>query len=220
MSTTEALESIAISPARVGTSDLKLEVVTIPVSDYDRAKGFYTRLGWRLDADFRDGDDRVIQFTPPGSPASIHFAHSGAPGAPGPAQGMYLVVSDIQAARGELAARGVEVGEVFHYARGPAPFGGQVSGRAPDDQSYGSYASFRDPDGNRWLLQEVTTRFPGRIDSGVTSYGSANDLAAALRRAAAAHDQHEKRVPGDHSDWPEWYASYLVAEQSGAELPA
>ena len=200
--------------------DLKLEVVAIPVSDPDRAKAFYAGLGWRLDADFRDGDQRAIQFTPPGSPCSIHFAPGAGPVAPGSARSLSLVVSDIRAARDELVARGAEVGEVFHFSRGPAPFGEHVSGPAPDRQSYGSYAEFRDPDGNGWLLQEITTRFPGRIDSGVTSFGSAGDLAGALRRAAEAHGEHEKRVPGEHTDWPEWYAAYLVAEQSGAELPS
>ena len=118
-------------------------------------------------------------------------------------------------------ARGVEVGEVFHFSRGPAPFGGEVSGAAPGHASYASYASFKDPDGNGWLLQEVTTRFPGRIDSGVTSFGSAGDLASALRRAAAAHNEHEKRVGhADTQGWPDWYAAYLAAEQSGAELPS
>ncbi|HEX8271456.1 MAG TPA: VOC family protein [Longimicrobiaceae bacterium] len=200
---------------------MKLEVVTIPVSDLDRAKAFYAGLGWRLDADFRDGDQRAIQFTPPGSPCSIHFAPSAGPGAPGPARNLFLVVADIRAARDELVARGAEVSEVFHFSRGPAPFGEPVGGRAPGEQSYGSYASFSDPDGNGWLLQEVTSRFPGRIDSGVTSFGSAGDLAAALRRAAAAHNEHEKRLGRvDTEGWPEWYAAYLAAEQSGAELPS
>jgi catechol 2,3-dioxygenase-like lactoylglutathione lyase family enzyme len=204
----------------VRTSDMKLEVVALPVSDLDRAKAFYTRLGWRLDADFSDGGDRVVQLTPPGSPASVHMGTSVTKAAPGSAQGLFLVVSDVEAARAELVARGVEISEVFHFARGPAPFGGPVPGKAPENASYGSYAAFTDPDGNGWVLQEITTRFPGRIDTGVTSFGSASDLAAALRRAAAAHDVHEKRSAGPHDDWPEWYAAYLAAEQSGAELPA
>lgn len=220
MSVTEVLGNVTISGASVAKTDLKLEVVSIPVSDIDRAKAFYQRLGWRLDADFTDGDQRVIQFTPPGSPCSIHFAPSASPAVLGSARNLYLVVTDIQAARDELVARGAEVGEVFHFSRGPAPFGEQVSGTAPGHASYASYASFKDPDGNGWLLQEVTTRFPGRIDSGVTSYGSASDLASALRRAGAAHGEHEKRVAGPHDDWPEWYAAYMVAEQSGAELPS
>jgi catechol 2,3-dioxygenase-like lactoylglutathione lyase family enzyme len=220
MSTTETLGNIAISGVGAGKVDLKLEVVSIPVSDVERAKEFYLRLGWRLDADFRDGDKRAIQLTPPGSPCSIQFAPDATPAEPGSAPAMYLVVTDIRAARNELRARGAEVGEVFHFSRGPAPFGDVVEGEAPDNASYGSYAIFHDPDGNGWLLQEVTTRFPGRIDSGVTSYGSVNDLAAALRRAAAAHDTHEKRNLPGAPDWPDWYAAYLVAEQSGAELPS
>jgi catechol 2,3-dioxygenase-like lactoylglutathione lyase family enzyme len=221
MSTTESLDGIAISHAGVAKVDMKLEVVAIPVSDLDRAKEFYAGLGWRLDADFRDGDQRAIQFTPPGSPCSIHFAPSADPAAPGAARNLYLVVSDIQAARAELLARGAEVGEVFHFSRGPAPFGEPVGGLAPGHASYGSYASFRDPDGNGWLLQEVTTRFPGRINSGVTSFGSASDLAGAMRRASAAHNEHEKRIGRvDTEGWPEFYAAYMVAEQSGAELPS
>ena len=220
MSVTEVLGSIAIADPGVAKTDLKLEVVSIPVTDVDRAKAFYEGLGWRLDADFRDGDQRAIQLTPPGSPCSIQFAPNAAPPAPGAAPNMYLVVTDIRAARDELVARGAEVSEIFHFSRGPGPFGDVVAGVAPDRASYGSYATFHDPDGNGWLLQEVTTRFPGRIDSGVTSYGSAGDLAGALRRAAEAHGEHEKRVPGPHDDWPEWYAAYMVAEQSGAELPS
>jgi catechol 2,3-dioxygenase-like lactoylglutathione lyase family enzyme len=199
--------------------ETKLEAIALPVSDLDRAKEFYTRLGWRLDADFRQGDDRVIQLTPPGSACSIHLGTGVTTAAPGSAQGLLLVVSDIQAAREELMAHGAEVSEIFHFAAGPGPFGGIVGGLAPNHASYGSYATFADPDGNGWLLQEVTTRFPGRIDSGVTSFGSADGLVRALRRAAEAHGEHEKRVPGPHDDWPEWYAAYMVAEQSGAELP-
>lgn len=207
--------------AGVAQVDLKLEVVTIPVSDLERARAFYAGLGWRLDADFRDGDQRAIQFTPPGSPCSIHFAPTAAAGAPGPARNLFLVVTDIRTARDQLVARGAEVSEVFHFSRGPAPFGEPVGGPAPGEQSYGSYAAFSDPDGNGWLLQEVTARFPGRIDSGVTSFGSAGDLAGALRRAAAAHNEHEKRTGKvDTEGWPEWYAAYLAAEQSGAELPS
>jgi len=204
--------------ARVGQVDLKLEVVTIPVSDVDRAKEFYERLGWRLDADFSNGDERAIQFTPPGSQGSIHFGKP-SQGAPGSAQGMFLVVSDIQAARDDLLKRGVQVSEVFHFAKGPAPFGGPVGGPAPDNGSYGSYAVFNDPDGNGWLLQEVTTRFPGRIDSHSTTFASTSDLASALRRAEAAHGAHETRIGQRHADWPSWYAEYMVAEQAGTELP-
>ena len=221
MSTTETPATIAMGGARAGTVELKLEVVSIPVSDPGRAKEFYAGLGWRLDADFRDGDQRAIQFTPPGSPCSIHFAPNPAPEAWGAAGNLFLVVTDIQAARDELVARGAGVSEVFHFSRGPAPFGEPVSGKAPGDASYGSYASFRDPDGNGWLLQEVTTRFPGRIDSGVTSFGSASDLASALRRAAVAHGEHETRIGrADPEGWPDWYAAYMAAEQSGAEPPS
>ena len=203
--------------SRVGQIDLKLEVVTIPVSDVDRAKEFYERLGWRLDADFSNGDERAVQFTPPGSQGSIHFGKP-SQGTPGSAQGMFLVVSDIEAARDDLLRRGVEVSEVFHFAKGPAPFGGPVGGPAPDHGSYGSYAVFNDPDGNGWLLQEVTTRFPGRV-AGDTTYGSVSDLAQALRRASAAHGEHETRTGERDENWPDWYAAYMVAEQSGAELP-
>jgi predicted enzyme related to lactoylglutathione lyase len=218
MSTTAIRSKDATADARDGQVDLKLEVITIPVSDVDRAKQFYEGLGWRLDADFSDGSDRAVQFTPPGSPGSIHFGKP-SQGTPGSAQGMFLVVSDIQAARGDLLRRGVEVSEVFHFAKGPAPFGGPVGGPAPDHGSYGSYAVFNDPDGNGWLLQEVTTRFPGRIDSHATTFASAADLASALRRAEAAHGEHEKRTGERDADWPSWYAAYMVAEQAGTELP-
>ncbi|HZA33529.1 MAG TPA: VOC family protein [Vicinamibacterales bacterium] len=217
MSTTAMPSTGATTGASVGQVDLKLEVITIPVSDVDRAKEFYSRLGWRLDADFSDGDDRAVQFTPPGSQGSIHFGKP-SQGAPGSAQGMFLVVSDIQAARDDLLRRGVEVSEVFHFAKGPAPFGGPVGGPAPDRGSYGSYAVFNDPDGNGWLLQEVTTRFPGRV-AGDTTHASVYDLAQALRRASAAHGEHEKRTGQPDANWPEWYAAYMVAEQSGEALP-
>jgi catechol 2,3-dioxygenase-like lactoylglutathione lyase family enzyme len=219
MSTTAIRSKDATTDKHDRKVDLKLEVVTIPVSDVDRAKAFYEGLGWRLDADFSHGSDRAVQFTPPGSQSSIHFGKSGAPGpAPGSAQGLFLVVSDIQAARDDLRRRGVEVSDVFHFAAGPAPFGGLVGGLAPDHQSYGSYAAFSDPDGNGWLVQEVTTRFPGRV-AGDTTYASAADLAQALRRAEAAHGEHEKRTGQRDADWPSWYAAYMVAEQAGTELP-
>ena len=215
MTTTAIRSQEATAGSRVGQIDLKLEVIPIPVSDLDRAKAFYEGLGWRLDADFRHNGERAIQFTPPGSPCSIHFNPKGTPGS---AQGMFLVVADIEAARADLMRRGVQVSEIFHFAAGPAPFGGQVSGLAPDRQSYGSYAAFGDPDGNVWLLQEVTTRFPGRV-AGDTTYASVPDLAQALRRAEAAHGEHEKRTGQRDADWPSWYAAYMVAEQAGAELP-
>jgi catechol 2,3-dioxygenase-like lactoylglutathione lyase family enzyme len=207
--------------------DMKFELVVIPVSNVDRAKEFYTKLGWRLDADFASGDDyRVIQFTPSGSGGSIIFGKNVTAAAPGSDQGLYLIVSDIDAARAELLGRGVEVSEVFHggsvYAGSDEPylFGRlRVSGPDPQHGSYHSFASFRDPDGNGWLFQEVTTRLPGRVGSGVTSFGSASDLASALRRAAAAHGQHEKRIGAADPNWPDWYAKYMVAEQSGEGLP-
>ena len=214
--------------ASVARVDMKLEVVVIPVSDVDRAKDFYGRLGWRLDADFASGDDfRVIQFTPPGSGCSIIFGKNVTAAAPGSAQGLYLIVSDIEAARKELLGRGVEISEVFHGASGvyagtdePYLFGQtRVSGADPEHGSYRSFASFSDPDGNGWLFQEVTTRLPGRIDSATTTFASANDLASALRRAAAAHGEHEKRIGKADANWPDWYAEYMVREQAGKELP-
>jgi catechol 2,3-dioxygenase-like lactoylglutathione lyase family enzyme len=214
MSTTAIRSKGATTDARVGQVDMKLEVITLAVSDVDRAKEFYEGLGWRLDADFSDGGERAVQLTPPGSPCSIHLGKN----APGPAQGIFLIVSDIETARDELVKRGVEVSEVFHFAKGPGPFGGQVSGLAPDHLSYGSYATFSDPDGNGWLLQEVTTRFPGRV-AGDTTYASVADLAQALRRAEAAHGQHEARTGQRDQNWPDWYAEYMVREQSGEEPP-
>jgi catechol 2,3-dioxygenase-like lactoylglutathione lyase family enzyme len=207
-----------------GTTDLKLEVVVIPVADVDRAKEFYQRLGWRLDADFPfDNGFRVVQFTPPGSGTSVQFGTKMTSAAPGSAQGLYLVVSDIVAARGQLAARGAEVSEVFHPGAPGAQFApdasGQVRGRAPDGASYGSFAAFADPDGNHWLLQEVTTRLPGRVDAVATAYASVADLAAGLRRAAAAHGKHEERTGQADANWPDWYAAYMAAEQAGTELP-
>src|SRR3984957_8521579 len=196
MSTNPVRGKETISKASVATSDMKFEIVVIPVADVDRAKEFYGKLGWRLDADYDSGKDfRVIQFTPPGSGCSIIFGKNVTPAAPGAAQGLYLVVSDIQAARKELLDRGVEISEVFHDAAGvyagtdePYLFGrARVSGPDGEHRSYRSFASFHDPDGNGWLLQEITARLPGRIDTGVTSFGSASDLASALRRAAAAH---------------------------------
>jgi catechol 2,3-dioxygenase-like lactoylglutathione lyase family enzyme len=201
--------------AGAGNVDLKLEVVTIPVSDVDRAKEFYAGLGWRLDADFANGGRRVVQFTPPGSDASIHFGLGRTPSAPGSAQGLFLIVSDVEAARAALAARGVEVSGVFHP---DGVLGDPVAGPAPDHASYGSLASFRDPDGNGWLLQEVTTRLPGRVEAD-TTYASVPDLAAALRRAAAAHGEHEARIGEADENWPDWYAAYMVAEATGTELP-
>ena len=198
---------------------MKLEVITIPVSDVDRAKAFYTNLGWRLDADFNHGG-RGIQFTPPGSECSIQFGTHLTPAAPGSVQGLFLIVSDIQAAREDLVRRGVRVSEVFHYAGvnrlDPAA---RLSGPAPDRSSYGSFLSFSDPDGNGWLVQEVTTRLPGRVDPTTTAFSSSSDLADAMRRASVAHGEHEKRTGQADANWPDWYAAYMVAEQAGAELP-
>lgn len=204
--------------------DLKLEAVVIPVADVDRAKDFYTRLGWRLDADFPfDNGFRVVQLTPPGSGCSVQFGTGMTAAEPGSAQGLYLIVSDVAAARAELAARGAEVGEVFHPAEPGAQFrpdgAGRAPGPGPDDGSYSTFATFRDPDGNGWLLQEVTTRLPGRLDPAETRFGSADDLAEALRRAAAAHGEHEARTGVADENWPDWYARFMVAEQVGADPP-
>jgi catechol 2,3-dioxygenase-like lactoylglutathione lyase family enzyme len=222
------LEKETMDGAKVATADMKLEVVVIPVSDVDRAKEFYARVGWRLDADYDNGTDfRVIQFTPPGSGCSVIFGKNVTAATPGSAQGLYLIVSDIEAARAELLGRGVNISEVFHDAGGvytgpdaPYLFGRlRVNGRDAEHRSYRSFASFSDPDGNGWLFQEITTRLPGRIDRAETAFASANDLASALRRAEAAHGEHEKRTGQRDANWPEWYAAYMVAEQSGKELP-
>ncbi len=214
--------------ASVASVDMKLEVVVIPVSDAGRAKEFYGRLGWRLDADYDNGNDyRVIQFTPPGSGCSVIFGKNVTAAAPGSAKGLYLIVTDIEAARDELLRRGVEISEVFRdddgvYAGPDEPylFGRRrVRGRDPEHRSYRSFASFSDPDGNGWLFQVVTTRLPGRIDAATTAFASANDLASALRRAEAAHGEHEKRTGQRDANWPDWYAAYMVAEQAGKELP-
>jgi catechol 2,3-dioxygenase-like lactoylglutathione lyase family enzyme len=209
------------------STDMKFEIVVIPVSDADRAKKFYSKLGWRLDADYDNGSDfRVIQFTPPGSGCSVIFGKNVTGAAPGSAQGLYLIVSDIAAAREELIGLGVKVSEVFHnegvYAGPDEPylFGRlRISGPDPEHRSYRSFASFKDPDGNGWLFQELTTRQPGRV-AGNTTYTSASDLASALRRAGAAHGEHEKRTGGQRDEnWPDWYAEYMVSEQSGKEPP-
>ena len=205
--------------------DEKLEVVVIPVADVDRAKEFYLSLGWRLDADLAAGGSfRIVQLTPPGSDCSIQFGTGLTPAAPGSAEGLYLVVSDIGAARAELVSHGVEASEVFHEGAPGARFtrdgaNGRLSGRAQDDASYGSFVSFGDPDGNSWLVQEITTRLPGRVDQAATSFASASDLADAMRRASAAHGEHEKRIGHADANWPDWYARYMVAEQAGTELP-
>jgi catechol 2,3-dioxygenase-like lactoylglutathione lyase family enzyme len=227
MAQPEPAKELSVARPEKATATAKLEIVVIPVSDVDRAKQFYGALGWRLDADFASGDDfRVIQFTPPGSGCSIIFGKNITAAAPGSAQGLYLIVSDIESAREELRERGVEVSEVFHggstYVGADEPylFGRvRLSGRDPNHGSYRSFASFRDPDGNGWLLQEITTRLAGRIDPATTTFASANDLASALRRAAAAHGEHEERIGAADPNWPDWYAKYMAAEQAGGELP-
>jgi catechol 2,3-dioxygenase-like lactoylglutathione lyase family enzyme len=203
--------------AKARPLDMKLEVVVIPVSDVDRAKRFYSNLGWRLDADFVRGDTfRVLQFTPPGSPSSIHFGTGVTTATPGSGPRLYLIVSNVEAARDELIARGADVSEVFHRAAVGGPI---IGGVDPDRRSYNSFATFKDPDGNEWLLQEITARLPGRVDSSETTFSSPIELAAALRRAAAAHGEHEKRAGQHDADWPNWYAEYVVQEQAGGQLP-
>lgn len=214
-----------MSTTEVGapTLDMKLEVVVLAVADVDRAKRFYLNLGWRLDADSVRGDEfRIVQFTPPGSPCSIQFGRglsSGrglAPAPPGSVPGLYVIVSDIVEARATLAGRGVDVSDVFHQGEG----GSRVNGPDPARRSYASFATFSDPDGNRWLLQEVTLRLPGRVQAGDTTFSSSTELARALRRAEAAHAEHEKRTGQRDAAWSDWYAEYVVAEQSGKPLPS
>ena len=207
------------------TADMKLEVVVIPVADADRSKTFYKKLGWRLDADFAfDNGFRVVQFTPPGSGASIQFGSKITSAPPGAGLGLYLIVSDIQAAHDEFAGLGVAISDVFHAGAPGAQFqrdrADRVSGLAPEHATYGSFATFSDPDGNEWLMQEVTERLPGRVDASETTFASTADLANAMRRASIAHGEHEKRQGGEYDvNWPDWYAAYMVAEQAGTELP-
>lgn len=223
--TYEVSSNNSTTEAKIATVDMKFEAVVIPVSNVDRAKEFYGSLGWRLDADFPfDNGFRVVQFTPPGSACSVQFGTNITSAAPGSAHGLYLIVSGIEAARDELAARGVQISEVFHAGSPGAQFhpdgtNGRVSGPAPEHASYSSFATFSDPDGNGWLLQEVTTRLPGRVNPAATSFTSASDLASALRRAAVAHGQHEKHIGQADPNWPDWYAEYIVREQAGEEVP-
>ncbi|MBB5343464.1 VOC family protein [Tunturibacter empetritectus] len=204
--------------------DMKPEAIVIPLSDVDRAKKFYARLGWRLDADFAfDNGFRVVQFTPPGSGGSVQFGTKITPAAPGSAQGLYLIVSDIDAARSDLVAHGVDVSEVFHAGTPGAQFqldgrSGRVSGPAPGHASYSSFVTFHDPDGNGWLLQEVTTRLPGRV-AGDTTFASVSELSQALKRAATAHGQHETQTGQADPNWQDWYAEYMVREQAGEKVP-
>ena len=201
--------------------DMKLETVVIPVSDVDRSKTFYEELGWRLDADLGGGDFRIVQLTPPGSGCSIQFGKGLTSAPPGAAQNL-LVVSDIEAAHAELSGDGVEDSGVYHDGAGGYDRWTQAtraSGPDPQRRTYASFISFRDPDGNEWQLQEITSRLPGRVDPATTTFSSSPDLASALRRAAAAHGQHEARTGAADANWPDWYAAYMVAEQAGSELP-
>jgi catechol 2,3-dioxygenase-like lactoylglutathione lyase family enzyme len=217
-----------MSSSTSGTDvDMKFEIVVIPVSNVDRAKAFYEKLGWRLDADFDSGKDfRVVQFTPPGSGCSVIFGENVTAASPGSAQGLYLIVSEIETARAELLRRGIDVSEVFHDTAGeyagpdePYLFGRlRVGGVDPDRRSYHSFVSFKDPDGNGWLVQEITTREPGRV-AGDTTYSSASDLSQAMQRAAVAHGEHEARTGEADPNWPDWYAEYMVREQAGEALP-
>jgi len=217
-------EVVATNAASVAKVDMKFEAVVISVSDVNRAKEFYQKLGWRLDADFHfDNSFRVVQFTPPGSGCSVQFGTKMTSAVPGSAQGLYFIVSDVKAAHDELVARGVKVSDVFHARTPGAQFqpdgtSGRVSGPDPEHRSYFSFATFHDPDRNTWLFQEITTRLPGRV-TGDTTYASVGDLASALRRAEAAHGEHERRTGQRDENWADWYAAYMVAEQSGAELP-
>ena len=228
MSITQVRSETAPKIPSVQTVDMKLEVIVIPVADVDRAKSFYSNLGWRLDADFAAADDwRVVQFTPPGSGCSVIFGHNVTAAAPGSAKGLYLIVSDIAAARDEMLRRHVAISEVFHGndvhsgADEPYLFGRlRLRGPDPDHGSYRSYASFNDPDGNGWLLQEVTARLPGRVNIGEATFASSTELSAALRRAAIAHGEYEKQIGGHDDGWPDWYAEYMLQEQSGQPLPS
>jgi catechol 2,3-dioxygenase-like lactoylglutathione lyase family enzyme len=206
--------------------DMKLEVQIVPVSDVDRSKEFYQRLGWRLDDDAAPLPGiRIVQFTPPGSGASVTFGQGLTTAAPGSAEAG-LIVSDIEAARDELVGRGIEVSDIWHGP--PFPVEARQPGPDPERISYGSFFYFTDPDSNTWLVQEVTTRLPGRMNGVETGYESAADLESALRRAEAAHREHEKRTGSSHllhqsapdEEWPAWYAAYMAAEQAGTDLPS
>jgi catechol 2,3-dioxygenase-like lactoylglutathione lyase family enzyme len=223
VSTTEA--HTPGSDTSVGKVDMKLEVQIIPVSNVDRSKEFYERLGWRLDADDAPMEGlRIVQFTPPGSGTSVTFGQGLTTAAPGSAEGG-LVVSDIEAAYDELLRRGVDLSDAWHGP--PFPVEARQPGPDPERTSYGSFFYFNDPDGNTWLVQEVTTRLPGRMNAAETGYASPADLESALRRAEAAHREHEKRNGRSHlfhrsdqdENWLAWYAAYMVAEQTGTDLP-
>jgi catechol 2,3-dioxygenase-like lactoylglutathione lyase family enzyme len=226
MMTNEVRSNGASHDVSIAKVAMKLEVIVIPVSDVDRAKKFYGDLGWRLDADFPfDNGFRVVQFTPPGSECSVQFGAGLTRAVPGSAHGNYLIVSDIDAARADLVTGGADVSDVFHAGTPGAQFqpagaSGRVPGPAPKHASYSSFMTFSDPDGNGWLLQEVTTRLPGRVEANETTFTSVSDLASALRRAAAAHGEHEKRIGKADPNWPDWYAAYMAAEEAGKELPS
>ena len=212
-SPTNAIRDNNANETKVAEVDMKLEVIVIPVSDVDRAEKFYRKLGWRQDV--TPPGSGVFQFTPHGSECSVQFGKNLTSAAPGSVQRTYLIVSDIEAARRALVNARIDMSEIFHL--GP---NGPVNGPDPEHRTYSSLATFSDPDGNSWLLQEITTRLPGRIDTGVTSFGCASDLASAMRRAEAAHGEHEKRLGGQRdANWSDWYAEYMAAEQSGTELP-
>ena len=225
MNETETNEVLKVRAASLAGVDQKLEVLVIPVSDVERSKRFYQELGWRLDADFKfDNGFRVVQLTPPSSACSLQFGTKITSATPGSAQGNYLVVSDIQAAHDAMIAGGVEVSQVFHSAAPGAQFepagtGGRAIGPATDHASYGSFVTFTDPDGNSWLVQEITTRLPGRVEAKTTTYVSSSDLANALRRAEAAHGQHEALMGQSDKNWPDWYANFMTSEQHGTEFP-
>ncbi len=212
-SLTQEIRSNDVTTSTLAKTDMKIEVMIVPVSDVDRSKEFYLKLGWRLDADFTFPGLRVIQVTPRGSTCSLQFGSNLTPAAPGSGKG-YIIVSDIETARNALLAAGVQVGEFFHLGpNGPAP------GLDPERRTYRSRAEFKDPDGNSWVLQEITSRLPGRVEPSPTSFASASDLSSALRRAAVAHGKHEGRIGQRDENWPDWYAEYMVREQAGTELP-
>jgi catechol 2,3-dioxygenase-like lactoylglutathione lyase family enzyme len=211
-SPTNAIRDNNANDPKVAAVDMKLEVIVIPVSDVDRAEKFYRRLGWRQDV--TPPGSGVFQFTSHGSSCSIQFGRNLTSASPGSAQRTYLIVSDIEGTRDAIIAAGIEVSEIFHFGQS-----GPVSGPDPEHGTYRSFATFSDPDGNSWLLQEITTRLPGRVDTGVTSFGSASELAIAMRRAEAAHGEHEKRLGQRDENWSDWYAEYMAAEQAGTEPP-
>jgi catechol 2,3-dioxygenase-like lactoylglutathione lyase family enzyme len=203
--------------ARVTRVAMSVEVDVIPVSDVERSKQFYQLLGWRLDADDAPATNvRVVQFTPPGSGCSVTFGNGLTAAAPGSAAAA-LIVSNIEAAHDDLIRRGIDASEMWHGAA--FPLEARLPGPDPKHTSYGSFFAFNDPDGNTWLVQEVTRRLPGRIDPETTTFGSANDLASAIRRAAAAYGNREQRNAQHDGNWPHWYAAYMAAEQAGTELP-